>query len=207
LYSQLYHGRIKASSSQEAGERALTGRPGVYCFEMGTKEEAKKTWTYAYGSELGTPGMLYFFVWEVFCSTENLITASAGQARDQWIFPEENVTLLNLHIHHHQKSVNNCAQYKRNDCRYSINVRIIVQKQNGYKKFQKIFSSTSFFNSHNSFIIHHYSITFMKITTVLVTGAAGRISYSLIPILLSGSIFGSDVFIRLHLFDIKGMYN
>lgn len=45
----------------------------------------------------------------------------------------------------------------------------------------------------------------MKITTVLVTGAAGRISYSLIPILLSGSIFGSDVFIRLHLFDIKGI--
>jgi hypothetical protein len=83
LYSQMYHGRIKASSSQEAGERALTGKPGVYCFEKGTKEEAKKTWTYAYGSELGTPGMLYFFVWEVLCSTENLITSSAGQARDQ----------------------------------------------------------------------------------------------------------------------------
>jgi hypothetical protein len=42
--------------------------------------------------------MLYFFVWEVLCSSENLISSSAGQAKDQWIFPEENVQLLNLHI-------------------------------------------------------------------------------------------------------------
>jgi hypothetical protein len=74
---------LKASTSQEAGERALSGKPGVYCFQKGTKEEAKKTWTYAYGSELGTPGVLYFFVWEVVCSSESLVSSSAGAAKDQ----------------------------------------------------------------------------------------------------------------------------
>jgi len=37
---------------------------------------------------------------------------------------------------------------------------------------------------------------------VLVTGAAGRISYSLLPLLLSGRVFGQHVNIKLRLFDI-----
>ena len=80
---KLFHGKLKASNSPEAGERALTGKPGVYWFEKGTKEEAKKTWTYAYGSELGTPGTLYCFVWEVLCSSEGVVSSSGGAAKDQ----------------------------------------------------------------------------------------------------------------------------
>lgn len=38
--------------------------------------------------------------------------------------------------------------------------------------------------------------------TVLVTGAAGRIGYSLIPLLLSGSVFGPTTRVDLRLFDI-----
>jgi malate/lactate dehydrogenase len=41
----------------------------------------------------------------------------------------------------------------------------------------------------------------MVVLTVLVTGAAGRIAYSLIPFLLNGSIFGSQKII-LKLYDI-----
>mmetsp|Transcript_1520 Transcript_1520/g.1351 ORF Transcript_1520/g.1351 Transcript_1520/m.1351 type:complete len:321 (-) Transcript_1520:76-1038(-) len=41
--------------------------------------------------------------------------------------------------------------------------------------------------------------------TVLITGAAGRIAYSLIPILLSGSIFGENIKINLRLLDIDIM--
>jgi hypothetical protein len=42
---------------------------------------------------------------------------------------------------------------------------------------------------------------------VLVTGAAGRISYSLLPLLLSGLIFGKHVLIKLRLFDIPGSHH
>lgn len=37
---------------------------------------------------------------------------------------------------------------------------------------------------------------------VLITGGAGQITYSLIPLLLSGQVFGSNVQIDLHLLDI-----
>jgi malate dehydrogenase len=40
---------------------------------------------------------------------------------------------------------------------------------------------------------------------VLVTGAAGRICYSLIPLLLSGTVFGSNRRVDLRLFDIPMM--
>jgi malate dehydrogenase len=38
---------------------------------------------------------------------------------------------------------------------------------------------------------------------VLITGGAGQITYSLIPLLLSGQVFGPDNFIDLHLLDIE----
>ena len=37
---------------------------------------------------------------------------------------------------------------------------------------------------------------------VVVTGAAGQISYSLLPPLVSGSVFGMDQPVRLHLLDV-----
>lgn len=38
--------------------------------------------------------------------------------------------------------------------------------------------------------------------TVTVTGAAGQISYSLLPLIASGSVFGSDHSVNLHLLEI-----
>jgi len=47
----------------------------------------------------------------------------------------------------------------------------------------------------------------IKSLNVVVTGAAGQIAYSLLPILCSGQIFGSDVRVNLRLlgmfFSIK----
>jgi len=40
---------------------------------------------------------------------------------------------------------------------------------------------------------------------VVVTGAAGRISYSLIPHLCDGSIFGTQAKLRLRLLDVEAM--
>lgn len=40
---------------------------------------------------------------------------------------------------------------------------------------------------------------------VLVTGAAGQIAYSLIPIIARGDVFGDDQPIILHLLDISFM--
>ena len=97
LYTQLYHGRLKASSSADAGERFLSGKPGVYCFQRGSKQE-DKLWTNAYGSELGVPGMLYFFMWEVICDKRSAVSSSGGAAKDQWVFAESGVRLLNLHV-------------------------------------------------------------------------------------------------------------
>ena len=37
---------------------------------------------------------------------------------------------------------------------------------------------------------------------ILITGAAGQISYSLLPLLANGNIFGKDQPIILHLLDI-----
>lgn len=42
----------------------------------------------------------------------------------------------------------------------------------------------------------------MDVKTVLITGAAGRIGYSLIPLVLSGSIFGQNTRITLKLLEI-----
>ncbi len=42
---------------------------------------------------------------------------------------------------------------------------------------------------------------------VLITGAAGQIAYSLIPLIASGSVFGSDQPIILHLLDIEPAKN
>eukprot|EP01039_Chlorochromonas_danica_P003923 gene3921-4287_t len=42
----------------------------------------------------------------------------------------------------------------------------------------------------------------MKIKTVVITGGAGRIAYSLIPLILSGQVFGPENRINLHLLDI-----
>jgi lactate/malate dehydrogenase, NAD binding domain len=39
--------------------------------------------------------------------------------------------------------------------------------------------------------------------TVLITGAAGRIAYSLIPLVADGSLFGPTVRISLRLLDIE----
>lgn len=41
-----------------------------------------------------------------------------------------------------------------------------------------------------------------KSLRVLVTGAAGQIAYSFLPLLCSGEVFGKDVKIKLHLLDI-----
>ena len=38
--------------------------------------------------------------------------------------------------------------------------------------------------------------------TVVITGAAGQIAYSLLPSLASGSVFGPDTPVKLHLLDI-----
>ena len=38
--------------------------------------------------------------------------------------------------------------------------------------------------------------------TVVITGAAGQIAYSLLPGLASGSVFGPDTPVKLHLLDI-----
>ena len=38
--------------------------------------------------------------------------------------------------------------------------------------------------------------------TVVITGAAGQIAYSLLPGLASGSVFGPDTLVKLHLLDI-----
>ena len=40
------------------------------------------------------------------------------------------------------------------------------------------------------------------VKSILITGAAGRIAYSLIPLILSGDIFGHSEFISLRLLDI-----
>eukprot|EP01038_Epipyxis_sp_PR26KG_P007912 gene7912-10740_t len=42
----------------------------------------------------------------------------------------------------------------------------------------------------------------MPSLTILITGAAGRIGYSLIPLILSGQVFGQNTSITLKLFDI-----
>ena len=44
-----------------------------------------------------------------------------------------------------------------------------------------------------------------KSLRILITGAAGRIAYSLLNNLCSGHIFGYDVSIKLHLLDLKEM--
>lgn len=42
----------------------------------------------------------------------------------------------------------------------------------------------------------------MKTVVVSLTGAAGRIAYSLIPLLLSGQVFGAETRVQLRLLDI-----
>lgn len=42
-----------------------------------------------------------------------------------------------------------------------------------------------------------------KTVSVVITGAAGRISYSLIPLICDGSVFGKDVRIDLRLLDVE----
>jgi malate dehydrogenase len=42
-----------------------------------------------------------------------------------------------------------------------------------------------------------------KKLTVVITGAAGRIAYSLIPLVLNGSVFGSSTRISLRLLDVE----
>jgi len=43
--------------------------------------------------------------------------------------------------------------------------------------------------------------------TVCITGAAGQIAYSLIPMVCNGQIFGMETHINLHLLDIKMAIN
>ena len=58
------------------------------------------------------------------------------------------------------------------------------------------------------FSLHSHSLSATHIMvddnvlTVCVTGAAGQISYSLLPILVSGNVFGSNQKIRLHLLEL-----
>ena len=44
--------------------------------------------------------------------------------------------------------------------------------------------------------------SFIKMKTVVVTGAAGQIGYSLLPMIASGEVFGSDTMINLRLLEI-----
>lgn len=41
------------------------------------------------------------------------------------------------------------------------------------------------------------------VKTVVITGAAGRIAYALIPLVCMGEVFGKDTRIRLHLLDVS----
>jgi malate dehydrogenase len=38
---------------------------------------------------------------------------------------------------------------------------------------------------------------------IVITGGAGRIAYSLVPLICKGDVFGSDVKVRLRLLDIE----
>jgi len=42
-----------------------------------------------------------------------------------------------------------------------------------------------------------------KNVTVCITGAAGQIAYSLIPMVCNGQIFGKETHINLHLLDVE----
>lgn len=63
---------------------------------------------------------------------------------------------------------------------------------------------------HNSDSVHRVQcinilLVMSQELNVVVTGAAGRIAYSLIPHLCDGSILGSDVKLRLRLLDVEAM--
>lgn len=46
-----------------------------------------------------------------------------------------------------------------------------------------------------------------KSLKILITGAAGRIAYSFLPLLCSGEVFGKDINISLNLLDLPEMIN
>ena len=94
LYSQCYHGKLRASETGVHGDRTLKGLSGVYIFSsLGGKS---KIFDYALATYMDWPGMFYRIVWEVLY--HDPVTDKGGAAADQTVVDAENVHLYNLLI-------------------------------------------------------------------------------------------------------------